>query len=51
MKKASEAGLIASGECTNCGQCIPVCPEDTLAFNLRPLIQRHQNPENQRKMP
>jgi len=44
LKKASEAGLIRSGECTNCGRCITVCPEDTLHFDLRPLIARHQPP-------
>lgn len=33
--KATEAGMIASGECTNCGRCITVCPEDTLCFGLR----------------
>jgi len=35
LKKASEAGMIRSGECTNCGRCITVCPEDTLRFGLR----------------
>jgi len=38
LRRASEAGMIASGECTNCGRCITVCPEDTLAFGLRPRI-------------
>ncbi len=33
--KATEAGMIASGECTNCGRCITVCPEETLCFGLR----------------
>lgn len=33
--KATEAGMIVSGECTNCGRCITVCPEDTLCFGLR----------------
>jgi ferredoxin-type protein NapH len=41
LKKAAEAGMIASGECTNCGRCIPVCPEETLHFDLRGLIHRH----------
>ncbi len=35
LKKATEAGMIASGECTNCGRCITVCPENTLSFGLR----------------
>ena len=35
LRKASEAGMIASGDCTNCGRCITVCPEDTLNFGLR----------------
>ncbi len=38
LRRASEVGMIASGECTNCGRCITVCPEDTLAFGLRPRI-------------
>jgi ferredoxin-type protein NapH len=38
LKKASEAGMVASGECTNCGRCITVCPEDTLSFQLRARI-------------
>ena len=33
--KATEAGMIASGECTNCGRCITICPENTLCFGLR----------------
>lgn len=35
LTKATEAGMLASGECTNCGRCITVCPEDTLCFGLR----------------
>lgn len=35
LKKAEEAGMIASADCTNCGRCITVCPEDTLCFGLR----------------
>lgn len=38
LKKASEAGMIRSGECTNCGRCIAVCPEDTLRFGLRATV-------------
>jgi ferredoxin-type protein NapH len=41
LKKAAEAGMVASGECSNCGRCIPVCPEHTLHFDLRALIDRH----------
>lgn len=43
LKKASEAGLITSGECTNCGRCITVCPEDTLKFNLRQQIKKPES--------
>lgn len=42
--KATEAGMIASGECTNCGRCITVCPEDTLRFGMRG--QRSTNHES-----
>ncbi len=41
LKKAAEAGMIRSGECTNCGRCVVVCPEDTLSFDLRFLIRKH----------
>lgn len=41
LKKLAEQGLVASGECSNCGRCTALCPEDSLAFDLRPLIQRH----------
>jgi len=43
LKKASEAGMVASGECTNCGRCIKVCPEDTLKFNLRQSIKKPES--------
>lgn len=46
LKKATEAGMVASGECTNCGRCITVCPEDTLHFDLRGLIQKHNQTDN-----
>jgi ferredoxin-type protein NapH len=35
FKKAGEYGLIKSGDCSNCGRCITVCPEDTLHFNFQ----------------
>jgi len=35
FKKATEVGMVASGDCTNCGRCITVCPENTLQFGLR----------------
>jgi ferredoxin-type protein NapH len=38
LRKAAAAGMIASGECTNCGRCITICPEDSLHFDLRRLI-------------
>ncbi len=43
LKKASEAGMVASGECTNCGRCITVCPEDTLKFDLRSHIKKPES--------
>lgn len=43
LKKASEAGMVISGECTNCGRCITVCPEDTLKFSLRHKIKKPQS--------
>lgn len=42
LKKAASAGLIGSGECTSCGRCISVCPEDTLGFDWRTRIKKHQ---------
>jgi ferredoxin len=30
--------MIASGECTNCGRCIAICPESSLSFTLRARI-------------
>ncbi|KAA3610193.1 MAG: quinol dehydrogenase ferredoxin subunit NapH [Calditrichaeota bacterium] len=30
-----ESGFILSGECTNCGRCIEVCPDDALRFKIR----------------
>ncbi len=42
LRRASEAGMIASGECTNCGRCTTVCPENTLHFDLRALIEKHK---------
>ena len=35
LHKATEAGMVASGECTNCGRCITICPEDSLRFDWR----------------
>ncbi len=53
LKKATQAGMVASGECTNCGRCITICPEDTLSFDWRPLISKHnqasQSEPNQRR--
>ena len=43
LRRASEAGMIRSGECTNCGRCIAVCPEDTLHFDFRPFIAKHNH--------
>jgi ferredoxin len=31
--------MIASGECTNCGRCIAICPESSLRFDLRARIR------------
>ena len=41
LKKLDERGLVFSGECSNCGRCTALCPEGSLAFDLRPLIQKH----------
>ncbi|MCP3958758.1 MAG: hypothetical protein GY719_12970, partial [bacterium] len=35
LKQAARTGLIASGDCTNCGRCTPICPEGSLGFDLR----------------
>ncbi len=41
LKKIAEVGYVYSGECSNCGRCSPLCPEGSLAFDLRPLIRKH----------
>lgn len=41
LKKLEERGLVYSGECSNCGRCTALCPEGSLAFDLRPLIRKH----------
>lgn len=41
LKKLEERGLVYSGECSNCGRCTALCPEGSLAFDLRPLIHKH----------
>lgn len=41
LKKLDEQGLVVSGECSNCGRCTALCPEGSLAFDLRPLIRKH----------
>ncbi|MFN3594711.1 MAG: quinol dehydrogenase ferredoxin subunit NapH [Thiobacillaceae bacterium] len=41
LKKLAERGYVFSGECSNCGRCTGLCPEGSLAFDLRPLIRRH----------
>jgi ferredoxin-type protein NapH len=41
LKKLEERGLVFSGECSNCGRCTALCPEGSLAFDLRPLIRKH----------
>lgn len=43
LKKLEERGLVASGECSNCGRCTALCPEGSLAFDLRPLIRKHNS--------
>lgn len=29
------SGEVASGECTRCGRCVDVCPDDALSFGIR----------------
>ncbi|HRH79957.1 MAG TPA: quinol dehydrogenase ferredoxin subunit NapH [Thiobacillaceae bacterium] len=41
LKKIEERGMVFSGECSNCGRCTALCPEGSLAFDLRPLIRKH----------
>ena len=41
LKKIAATGYVHSGECSNCGRCSPLCPEGSLAFDLRPLIRKH----------
>lgn len=41
LRQASQKGYISAGECTNCGRCISVCPEDTLHFDIKFLIAKH----------
>lgn len=46
LNQAAQRGMVVSGECTNCGRCVPICPEDSLRFDLRPLIRRHNQMNN-----
>ena len=32
---AARRGMIASGECTSCGRCAAVCPENAIVFAPR----------------
>lgn len=41
LKKLEERGLVYSGECSNCGRCTALCPENSLRFDLRALIRKH----------
>jgi len=41
LKKLEERGLVYSGECSNCGRCTALCPENSLNFDLRALIRKH----------
>jgi ferredoxin-type protein NapH len=31
-------GAVVSGECTNCGRCIEVCPDGAMRFGLRTQV-------------
>ena len=33
--KGSGTPVITSGDCTNCGRCIDVCPDDVFRFSHR----------------
>ena len=46
LRKASEAGMVRSGECTNCGRCIPICPEGTLKFDWKFRINEQNEMSN-----
>ncbi len=35
IKRLNQDGQVLSGECTNCGRCIPVCSKGSLAFGWR----------------
>jgi ferredoxin-type protein NapH len=41
LRHLEAKGFVSSGECSNCGRCTALCPEDSLAFDLRPLIRKH----------
>jgi ferredoxin-type protein NapH len=41
LDQAAQAGMVRSGECTHCLRCVPICPEDSLSFDLRPFIRSH----------
>jgi ferredoxin-type protein NapH len=45
LKRLEVTGIVSSGECSNCGRCTPLCPEGSLAFDLRPLIRKHNRRE------
>jgi ferredoxin len=45
FKDCSARGFVAAGECTNCGECVAVCPENALRFDLLARARAHRAPE------
>jgi len=48
-KNKGSSSTILSGNCTNCGRCIDVCPEDVFQFSLRQSITTQIIPTDTRR--